>query len=425
MAFWNRRETRSTSGLRYPSDWLTDSLTYGRTASAGTRVSVNSALGISPVFSAVKIVSESVGQLPFKVYRDIGDGQKAEAREHRAWRLLHDRPNAQTPAGRFWSTVSVHLLLHGNAFVRKFRNEQGVVDELWLLDPSKVTVKWWPLMQQKTFLYEPGNFEEKRQEFDDDDVLHIFGMSRDGLVGMSPIETCRQSLGTALARDEFEGEFYANGAVLSQAILMEGRIRNDEALKRFKDSFKAILTGSGRRHSIAVFEDGAKPVPIGSPLKDLEFVAAQNMTRTDIAVMFNLPPNVLGGSTGDSLTYATVEANQQAIAVNAVAPVTATIEDALSQDPSILPQNVMSAEFVLEAMMRADATSRAAFYKALSEVKAITADEIRKRESMPPLTGAQKSELNPAPVQEQLPGLGREPVLNGNGPSGTGATDGP
>jgi hypothetical protein len=34
---------------------------------------------------------------------------------------------------------------------------------------------------------------------------------------MSVIEACKTSLGTALARDEFEGKFYANGAVLSQA----------------------------------------------------------------------------------------------------------------------------------------------------------------------------------------------------------------
>ena len=107
MAFWNRRETRATSGLRYPSDWLTDSLTYGRASSAGTRVSVNTALGLSPVWAATKIISESVGQLPFKVYRDTGDGEKEEARTHRAWRLLHDRPNSQTPAGRFWASVSM------------------------------------------------------------------------------------------------------------------------------------------------------------------------------------------------------------------------------------------------------------------------------------------------------------------------------
>jgi phage portal protein BeeE len=59
-----------------------------------------------------------------------------------------------------------------------------------------------------------------------------------------------------------------------------------------------------------VLEEGVKFHTVGNPMKDMEFVAAQQMSRTDIAVMFKLPPNYLGGSSGDSLTYATVESNQ-------------------------------------------------------------------------------------------------------------------
>lgn len=422
MAFWNRREKRATSGLQFPSDWLTDSLTYGPVSSAGTRVNVTNALGLSPVWAAVKIISESVNQLPFKVYRDVGDGEKTEARSHRAWRLLHDRPNANTPAGRFWATVTVHLLLYGNVFIRKLRDEAGVVDELVLLHPSTITIEYFPLLGDKQFIYRPSNLQERPQTFDDEDVLHIFGMSLDGICGLSVIETCRQSIGTAIARDEFEGEFYANGGIFSQVVYMKGRIRSDESLKRFKDTMKALFTGRGKRHGIPVLEDGAELHQVGSPMKDLEFVAAQNMTRTDIAVMFNLPPNKLGGSSGDSLTYSTVEMNQTAIAVDAVAPVCKTISDAVSQDPSLLPQNVMSAEFVLEAMMRADAKSRGEFYQALSAVKAITPDEIRKRENMPALSAGQRRELNPPPPQPALPGM--EEALTSD-PSGAGETDGP
>jgi HK97 family phage portal protein len=424
VAFWNR-EKRSASGLQYPSDWLTDAI-GGPVASAGTRVSVSSSLGLAPVWSAVKLISEDVGQLPFKVYRDLGDGQKEEARSHRSWRMLHDRPNSFTPAGRFWSTVTVHLLLYGNAFLLKRRDESDMVSELWLLRPSEMTVKWWPMLGEKTYVHTPaqmvvsGGVQDRRREYDDSEVLHIMGLSMDGLTGMSVIEQCRNPLGTAIARDEFEGEFYANGAVLSGLVEMEGRIRSDEALKRFKDSFKALYMGRGKRHGIPVLEDGAKLKQVGSPMKDLEFVAAQNMTATQIAVMFNLPPNKLGGSSGDALTYATVEMNQTAIAIDAIAPVAHTIAQAVSQDPSLLPQNVFSAEFVLDAMMRADAKSRGDFYTALTGVKAITPDEIRKRENMPALTEAQKRELNPSAsvVGEQLSlnaGADALTAVNGNG----------
>jgi HK97 family phage portal protein len=424
MAFWNRREKRSTSGLQYPSDWLNDAI-GGPVASAGTRVNVSSALGLAPVWSAVKLISEDVGQLPFKVYKDLGDGQKEEARSHRSWRMLHDRPNSFTTAARFWSTVTVHLLLYGNAFLLKRRDETDTVVELWILKPSEMTVKWWPGLGEKTYVHSPAQVltggQQDRREYDDDEVLHIMGLSMDGLTGMSVIEQCRNPLGTAIARDEFEGEFYANGAVLSGLVEMQGSIKGDLALQRFKDTFKALYLGRGKRHGFPVLEDGATLKQVGSPMKDLEFVAAQNMTATQIAVMFNLPPNKLGGSSGDALTYATVEMNQTAIAIDAIAPMAHTIAQAVSQDPSILPQNIFSAEFVLEAMMRADAETRANFYEKLVGMKAMLPDEVRKRENMPALTAAQKRELNPPTPAPPAPGgLGLvagadAPVVNGNG----------
>jgi phage portal protein BeeE len=135
----------------------------------------------------------------------------------------------------------------------------------------------------------------------------------------------------------------------------------------------ALYGGSGRAHGTPVLEEGLDFVPIGSPMKDLEFVAAQQLSRTDIAVMFKLPPNYLGGSSGDSLVYSTVEMNQEHFALHAIAPWTNTIAKAVSNDPGLLPQNVFYAEFTLEAMLRANAKDRGEFYKTLSEVKAITA----------------------------------------------------
>jgi HK97 family phage portal protein len=321
VAFWNRRESRST--LKYPDSELLDAF-WGPMTPSGKRVTVDRAIGLSAVWSAVTLISEQVGQLPLKVYRDLGDGEKEEARTHRSWRMLHDRPNAQTPAGRFWATVAMHILLYGNCFIEKRRDEAGVVDELWVLPPAEVTVKWWPNLMEKTYVHRPTEFQQAR-ELDDDVILHIFGPSLDGITGMSVIEACKSPIGTALARDEFESGFYARGAVLSQVIEMEGKIKSPEALSRFKTSMQAIFGGSGKAHQVGVFEDGAKLKQVGSPLRDLEFVASQNMTRTDIAVMFHLPPNKLGGSTGEGLTYSTVEMNQTAIAVDAIAPLVKTI----------------------------------------------------------------------------------------------------
>jgi hypothetical protein len=74
-------------------------------------------------------------------------------------------------------------------------------------------------------------------------------------------------------------------------------------------------------------------VTVGSPLSDLEFVASQNMSRTDVAVMFQAAAEHAWRVDGGRLTYATVESNGIQLAMYAIAPPANAIAKALSNDP--------------------------------------------------------------------------------------------
>jgi hypothetical protein len=63
--------------------------------------------------------------------------------------------------------------------------------------------------------------------------------------------------------------------------------------------------------------------------------------------------------------------NQTHFALHAIAPITHTIAEAVSQDAAILPQNIIDAEFTLEGLLRSDAKSRAEFYEKLVNMKAM------------------------------------------------------
>lgn len=402
------RSAEYRGNLQTPDSELVDALVGTRTLS-GQRITVTKALGLAPVWAAVSLISEQVGQLPLKVYRRMDDGERIEAREHRAWRMLHQKPNASTPADRFWQAVTANLLLWGNAFIEKVRTPDGVVSELFILDPGSVQVEWNPIVG-KRFIVGTGTLGDEKRVLDEEGVLHIFRMSLDGLTGESVIGRARNAFGTALARDEFEGGFYQRGAVLSGVIQHPGRV-GLEGLKNLKSSFMTIYGGSDRAHQVGVLEEGAEFKAMSHPLRDLEFVASQNMSRTDIATMFGLPPNLLGGSSGDSLTYATVEDNELQLAVRAIAPIANTIAKAVSCDSAILPQNIHEAEFVLEAMLRANAKDRAEFYKTMVEIGALHPDEVRARENYGPRPATPQPAEQPA-----LPGLDQmiqEMSLNG------------
>jgi HK97 family phage portal protein len=371
-------EYRAT--LQYPDRALIDAFGGTQTFS-GQQVNLEKALGLTAFRSAVQLISETIGLLPLKVYRENEEGEKSEARSHRAWRMLHDRPNPATSAHRFWSTVAVHLLIWNNVYLEKLRGPSGLVEELWPRDPRNIRVEFDDGLKQKRF-YEDS--ERGRKSWTDETMLHIVGWSVNGLVGESTLFRGRQTIGNAIAREEFEGSFFRRGATLASVIEHPGRL-GDNAAKRLRDYFSDRYGGSRNAFKTPVLEEGAKIHPVAPNLVDLDFERAQARTRTEVAIMFNLPPSFLGGTTGDSLTYATVESNMIQFVQHAVAPHTSTIAKALASDPGLFPFQSWYPEFTIEGLLKADSKARADFYKIMHEIGALELNEIRAMENRPPL----------------------------------------
>jgi HK97 family phage portal protein len=373
------------AGFANPSSDLLDAWGGNKTYS-GHAVTAEKTFRLGPVFAAVSIISETIGMLPLKVYREVDDGgEKIEARTHRAWRMLHDKPNSMTVAHRFWSTAVAHLLLWGNAYLFKDRDPiTGLVDELYILHPSCMEVESNGV-QKRYFYTAPGG--AMRQQIPEEDITHLMGLSLNGVTGESVIK-CAQLFGTAMAREEYEGRFYQRGATLRGVIEHPGRVsRKPEDVEAMRQQWRRAYGGNSG-HDTAILEDGATFRALSMPLEDMQFVENQQLSRTDIAIAFRLPPSYLGGSTGDSLTYATVEANQTQFAQLAVVPWTNIMHRTLSADPGIFPQSgdaigALFCEFVVDALLRADAKSRAEYWTKLHAIGVVSADYIASKENLP------------------------------------------
>jgi HK97 family phage portal protein len=367
-------EYRVTSGLSNPSNWLVDALSVA-TASSGEKVTQQKALGLAAVFSAVEKISEAVGSLPFKVYRMVDD-DTVEARGHRSWRMLHDKPNSETTARTYWSTVAAQLLLEGDSLSWKERDPfTGEVESLYLLDNSQFMIEWDGGV--KVF----KNTQTGRK-FGSDQILHIMGFSLNGVNGCSRIAYCRETLGTALGRARFEGEFYAHGARFPGVIEYPGRL-GEQGTKNLANAMAARHGGPGNRHKVPVLEENATFKSVGMSLQDMQFVENAQMSKADIATMFGLPAAYLNASSGDSLTYATTESNQIQFGQMAVAPISSRIASAVTHDPGILPQNVMYAEHTLEALYRADMKTRAEYWASMKSTLGLDPAYIARRENIP------------------------------------------
>jgi hypothetical protein len=251
MAFWNRKESRAqTSGLATPASWFTEALTSVPSPS-GKRVTVSSAIGLAPVWAAVSLIAEQVGQLPLKVYKEV-DGDRVEARGHRAWSLLHDKPNDHTPADRFWSAVTTQLLLYGNAFVRKHRDDMGLVNELTLMNPSHMLVYWDGDQRIKEYRYQPLNGAAGLHA--GRGAAHLRAVAGRGARRVGDL----QVQGVVRCGD---GPRRVRGQLLQarrqplRGLQHPNKLSKDAA-KNLKESFTALYGGSDKAHGTPVLEEG-------------------------------------------------------------------------------------------------------------------------------------------------------------------------
>lgn len=350
---------------------------------AGTgEVTVERSFRLDAVFAAVRLRSDSVGALPLKTYQRMRGGGRVEAWFEPVYRLLHDEPNPEMTAIALWSLAETHLATWGNAYLGKERTG-GRVTAIWPLAPERMKVS--RAGGVKAYCYR----DERGQEHDLDpaDLIHIWGLSLDGLVGLSPIAYARDVVGAGIAGVEFAARFFRNSATPRGVIEIPGELDND-TLERLRDSWNAAHRGPENMHKVAVLEGGAKFNPISMPLEDAQFVEQSKLSVQQIARIFGVSPELIGGESGGSLTYSTVEGQSLHFLTYGLRPDLVRIEQALARDRELFPGEgrAMYPEFLAEAMLRTDVSTRSEVYaRALDPVTGwMSRAEVRALENLPP-----------------------------------------
>ena len=339
---------------------------------SGKTVTVDSGLELIPVYSAVNLISGAISSLPIRVYQDVSDGSRVIAPKHRAQRLL-DRPTP-TMAGDEWRQImAVALLTWGNFFALKERGPDGYVTALWPVDPSTVKVTRQDGSQELEYFV-------GRQRFDESSMLHIRGMSDDGVVGFSPIQQARHMLGMAASLEEFTSKFFANGARPGVILRHPSRLTPDAA-ERLRAQWHAAHNGSDKAFSTVVLEEGIEVTTLTMPITDSELLGLSRLNLQQIALLFRVPGSLMMTDSGSSMTYSTVESETKAFVQWALRPWLVRIENALLRDPDIFKDvglgSQFSPRFDVTEMLRGDNKSTAETDVMLLGAGIITVDEAR------------------------------------------------
>jgi HK97 family phage portal protein len=355
-----------------------------------------SALGNPDVYACVRVLADAAASCPLIVYRRQGDGRRRAS--GKTTDLLR-APAEGTTQAAFVSTVMGHLLLWGNAYLGKFRDSDGRVEQLLPLAPDRVTVE----RRAGRIVFTVTNEAGRMSEHSLDDIIHVKALSTDGLVGLSPIRQMRAALALNASVRDAATALFVNHARPSGILTVNAGAGHDQ-LQMLKDSWMAKHSGD-RAGGIAVLTGDVSFTAVGMPADDAEFVAARKLSATEIARAFRIPPWMIGAEGGDSMTYANTESQALAFVVYSLQPWLRAVEQALSADRDLFNSSTY-AEFLMDGLLRADSMTRAQVYeKALNPVTGwMRRDEVRRLENLDP---------EPGTAQPQ-PDLMKELIANGN-----------
>lgn len=262
---------------------IVSALGGGRTK-ASVVVTPANAMCLPAVFAAISAISNPIGSVPTRLHhRDPDTGVTRVAREHPAHKLVARRANPRTNSGVFRKTVQGHALGHGNGYAEIQRRRNGDPVALWQLLPDRTAAE---LKTDGRLVYNT-NVDGKSFTIPAEDVLHIKGLSFDGIVGYSPIRLAREAIGVGVAAQEFGAKFFANEAKSGGVLMHPGKLSGG-AKTNIRDSFEE-QGGLDNAHRVKVLEEGMKWVSTTIPPDDAQFLGTREFTIADVARMFGVP----------------------------------------------------------------------------------------------------------------------------------------
>lgn len=380
------------------------------TSASGVAVSPDTAMGVAAVQCAVRVISETIGMLPFPLYERMGEDGKKKARGHAVWKVINGRPNPWMTAQEFRETLTAQMLLYGDGFGLKNR-AGGALREIYPLHPNRVRVE-----RKKDFsaAYHVTMADGGTQELGPDRILHIRDLSLDGHRGLSRVRQCRDAIGLSKATELFGSQFFANSG-RPGGILTTDQVMGPDAVKAIRESW-ALANSGDRKMGTAVLDGGFKWISVTQTAEEAQNIETRKFQVTEIARIFRLPPHKIGDL--EKASFSNIEQQDLDFYKSSMLPWASRWENAV--DTQLLEgtdQEKFYAKLNMTALLRGDSTARSNFYQKMVQAKIMTRNEVRILEDLDPVEGGDVFEnpaITPGEGGNQNAGGGAESTASGN-----------
>lgn len=389
----------------------------GGSTLAGIRVDASAALSSSPVWGATRLLADSVASLPLVIFRRRSDGGKERDTNHPVYDLLHDTPNPLMTAYTFRRVMMVWALLWGNAYAEIRPGQRGLVDTLWPLHPDGVRVD--PLSGGDGIRYLVRQPDGTERVYNDDQILHLPGLSLNGISGMSLMQYARESIGVNLAARQFTSRFFAQGGRPSGILTHPGKL-TPAGRQNMREEWDAIHASAANAHKVAILQEGVTWAATGLSSEDAQLIGVLEWSAADVARYFNVPLHLLQETSKVTSWGSGIEELNFAFVTYSLLPWLVNWQQTITKD-LIVANRFWFAEFVVDALLRGKTLERFQAYQIASgSAPWLTPNEIRAAENRNPVPGGDTFAQPTAPRPPAAPPSNQPPP---NGLAGTLARD--
>ena len=188
----------------------------------------------------------------------------------------------------------------------------------------------------------------------------------------------KNSIGMAIACEEFGAKFFSNGATPGGVLEHPNTIKDPE---KVRESWTATFGGSGNSNKIAVLEEGMKYHPISINPNEAQFLETRKFQLNEIARIFRVPPHMIGDL--EKSSFSNIEQQSLEFVKYTLEPWVARWEQAIVR--RLLTEEEKKTYFVkfnLEGLLRGDYKSRMDGYAVARQNGWMSANDIRQLENL-------------------------------------------
>jgi HK97 family phage portal protein len=363
-------------------------------------VSTSNALHIATVFACSRVLAEGIAMLPLVLYERNGRIRN-RAETHPLYTMLHDLPNPEMTSTVFRMTMQGHLAVWGNAYAQIVFDNAGRRRQLWPLRPDRMEVK---RNAEGELEYHYTRENSTKRVFAWWEIMHLAGLGFDGLIGYSPIAVARRTFERKQRMEDYEAAFWGNMA-RPDVVLKTPKKLSDRALLNLRSSWQERHEGPNAAGRFAVLEEGLDITVIGIPQSDAQFLESQRFSRQEIAALFRVPLHMINDL--DRATFSNIEEQGQEFIDYTLGIWLRVWEQAIYRDLLTVPERSRYyAKFVVQGLLRGNHVSRAQFYHSMTQIGAMSINDVRELEDMNPVEDGDTYfvPLNMTPLEQAVNG---------------------